>query len=545
MGCQPSSHARFVNAGNLTVSSWNINRGFIKKQTEIEHYLKIHNVDILALQETDLKYYNEKNPIVIPGFITYANLVIHTNEKTRLLVFVKANLKVTIRNDLMSSQFCSVWLEVQAKKNVLIGAFYREWDDGTKDKSISHQRENLRVFLNQIQSATNVVKKPVVIVGDMNIDMNKASSEHYPLKDLYKDLEECLAEQGIVNVDVGNTYTAFRTRTDGTIISSAIDHLYLSDLSILKQCSVLDIGLSDHCPVKAVLELKDFKEKQNAINKRSFKNFNEDAFNYDLALQQWEDLGKTTDVNVMTRMFSNFYLSALNKHAPYKKVIQRQKKRRFKLSHECLTLMKERDKVSKKIKNSSTLNPRDMETYKKLRNQVTKKARIEKKKCVAAEIEMNPSSANIWRIINNHISCPRSSTVKIEENGKEIETNQETAEIFNCHFKEKIQGLRDRINVNHAKDPLQHIEKKLLNKNKLSFTLKTVSETKVLKILNTIKSKHSCGFDDISSHLLKKSATVIYVPLTHLINTSITSGIFPDDWKLAIVKPLHKKGQKK
>ena len=528
----------------LVISSWNINRGLLKKQSQIEEYLHDHNIDILALQETDLKYYDDKSPFIIPGFVTFSNLVKSIDSKTRLLIIAKENLKLSLRNDLMSNNFCSIWLEVMAKKRVIIGAFYREWNDGSNDKSIPHQQENLNVFLNQIESAANVKTKAVVVLGDMNIDLNKVKNHNYPLRTLYQNLESCLAEQGLVNIEVGDTYTASRSRKDGTTITSALDHLYISDLSILKQCEAINNGMSDHNPIKAILQLRDFDERSELLIKRSFKNFDQASFNQDLASQGWEDLGRTEDVNIMTRMFTNFFIATLNIHAPYKKVWQCRRKRKIKLSQNCLQLMMERDALAKAMKLSSKVNSKDLAQYKVLRNRVTKLTRKEKKENIALEIERNPTSQNIWRIINNHIANKKSPTIKIEEDGKEVSSNQETAEIFNHYFHDKIKGLRERINNEFKRDPFSKMDKKMEGKHNLSFKFKTVSEAKVLKIINQIKPKRSCGYDEITADMLKKVANIIYIPITYIINASITSGVFPEEWKLAIVKPLHKKGKK-
>ena len=69
-----------------------------------------------------------------------------------------------------------------------------------------------------------------------------------------------------------------------------------------------------------------------------------------------------------------------------------------------------------------------------------------------------------------------------------------------------------------------------------------MQESKIKKIINQLKSKKSCGKDNISSEILKIGAEVLAVPLTWIVNKSIVDKEFPTYWKEAIVKPLHKKG---
>ena len=65
-----------------------------------------------------------------------------------------------------------------------------------------------------------------------------------------------------------------------------------------------------------------------------------------------------------------------------------------------------------------------------------------------------------------------------------------------------------------------------------------------MEMLNNLKPKPSCGYDGISTKLLKTCRLEICKPLTLIINQMLTTGIFPDDLKVAKVIPLFKKGKK-
>ena len=57
-----------------------------------------------------------------------------------------------------------------------------------------------------------------------------------------------------------------------------------------------------------------------------------------------------------------------------------------------------------------------------------------------------------------------------------------------------------------------------------------------------LKTKNSDAYDEISTKLLKISATYMCSPLTYIYNKSICSGIFPDHLKFSILKAIYKKG---
>ena len=62
------------------------------------------------------------------------------------------------------------------------------------------------------------------------------------------------------------------------------------------------------------------------------------------------------------------------------------------------------------------------------------------------------------------------------------------------------------------------------------------------KTINDLSLKNSCGYDSISSKLLKCISEFLEEPLRLIINHSLCSGIFPDMLKIAKVIPLFKKG---
>ena len=71
-----------------------------------------------------------------------------------------------------------------------------------------------------------------------------------------------------------------------------------------------------------------------------------------------------------------------------------------------------------------------------------------------------------------------------------------------------------------------------------SFSPATTEEVKIA-ILSS--SNATCALDSIPTHLLKSCIDVLIQPITTLINLSLSESSFPDDFKKAIVTPLHKK----
>ena len=67
-----------------------------------------------------------------------------------------------------------------------------------------------------------------------------------------------------------------------------------------------------------------------------------------------------------------------------------------------------------------------------------------------------------------------------------------------------------------------------------TFNLSKISESDVISIIKGLDSKKALGVDGIPVKFIKAEPNSIGILITKLINSSITSGIFPDLWKLAI-----------
>ena len=79
----------------------------------------------------------------------------------------------------------------------------------------------------------------------------------------------------------------------------------------------------------------------------------------------------------------------------------------------------------------------------------------------------------------------------------------------------------------------------------LKFSIRQVTVREVQKIMKNMSKKKSKGNYGISQECLLLGLDVLAAPITKIINNSITSGVFPDQWKEAIVVPILKKGDAK
>ena len=75
-----------------------------------------------------------------------------------------------------------------------------------------------------------------------------------------------------------------------------------------------------------------------------------------------------------------------------------------------------------------------------------------------------------------------------------------------------------------------------------SISLQKTDKKEVREIIEGLKSSSSCGWDEIPPSVVKQTLESTLLPLTHVINLSLSTGVFPDEMKIAKVIPLFKSG---
>jgi hypothetical protein len=65
------------------------------------------------------------------------------------------------------------------------------------------------------------------------------------------------------------------------------------------------------------------------------------------------------------------------------------------------------------------------------------------------------------------------------------------------------------------------------------------------KVISSLRSKNSSGYDEISMKTLKISAPYISSPLCYIFNMAVLAGNFPLSMKYSTVTPIYKKDDRK
>ena len=146
--------------------------------------------------------------------------------------------------------------------------------------------------------------------------------------------------------------------------------------------------------------------------------------------------------------------------------------------------------------------------------------------------------SSTWRVVKD-ILCKRNRTEsphKIVNDDKEIADPGEIANVFNNYFANIGLNQARKIDSNGT-----NYKEYLVNPSQASLFFKPVDSFEILDIVFSLKNSNSCGHDEISTSFLKQVIGLILVPLAHICNLSLVTGVFPSSLKLAKVVPVHKK----
>ncbi len=143
-----------------------------------------------------------------------------------------------------------------------------------------------------------------------------------------------------------------------------------------------------------------------------------------------------------------------------------------------------------------------------------------------------------WNILRAALNKTNNSTPIPEYfiiNNIKVTNKAEIVKQFNNFFASIGSDMSQNVPSTHA-----HFSEFLSTPHDRSMFLDPITTEDTINITSKLKPKTAKGPDGISTKLFKQSIHSIAVPLTHIINQSMTTGTVPQDMKIARVIPIFK-----
>lgn len=492
-------------------------QSFLAHKDEINLLINERETDILCVSETWLIPEILDEHISIPGYVSYRC------DKGRgggVCVFVKNIFKVTRIevNIERPTGIEDIWLGVQSNNlpTVVIGCMYRH------PKSLSTTFD----YIIDILDFVMLRNKMFYLLGDFNDDLLSNKSR----------LKKIIHNAKLVSLVSQPTRI---TSTSATLLDTIVTNKPESVL----QSDVIPCLVGDHELITVTINLKKPKILPSFKTFRDFRNYSPEVVCNQL-LQDNHNLNKiyaTDNIDMQVKIFTECFKNCLNVCAP---LITKEVKRPPApwMCDELKQLIREKNNVRGDLKLDRN-NIQLQERHKTLKKQVKRLIINSKINYYDKKFQENKGNSSvIWKLLRELIPISeRKSCDSVVEEGENVKSRADT---FNKFFANVGKETFMKSQQNAPNDQLMSnaVTQDICNLQSSSFRPQPVNSDTIILIIKSMKNSNSCGCDGIQLQFLKDSLPVVIPYITCILNTSIVTGTFPQQWKEAIIVPILKSG---
>ena len=359
------------------------------------------------------------------------------------------------------------------------------------------------------------------MIGDFNCDMLNPGANAIRL-------ERMMSEYGLLQMISCPTRVTERSATQ-------IDLMFTSDSGLVREAGCKELGLSDHCLIYGVLDVRVERQRQTLRMIRCLRRCDQDALIEDLRSAPWQVMDSMMDITDRWEFWKQLIWEIIDSHIPLKRARVRSKSLPW-INHDIRALMRARSYYATKARKArKSKEAEDWEQYRRIRNLVThkiRKAKLQYFEGLSEQSKKNPRKA--WKEVNRVLGsvCKRKIN-SVRADAGFLTDRQDIADEFARYFSLLVGGLDDEGGSVDVAAGLSVCENE--------FKFDRVEED-VLALLRGLDPNKAVGTDGVSATFLRITASGICRSLTSLFNYSLECGELPDEWKSAHVTPVPKGG---
>jgi len=370
-------------------------------------------------------------------------------------------------------------------------------------------------FFEEFQSyLSDIVKSPLplYIAGDFNIHVDLPSD-----RDALK-LSKLLQMYDLIQ------HVTFPTHRSGHSLDLVITR-NCHDLLVTHTAS--EYMISDHIFVHTHVNFPRPALRLSTVTYRKLKEVDHRALSADFC-EMTSNLMNITDIDQLAKVYNTELRSVLDKHAPIvsKTIVERQRLPWF--DSELCDLKTSRRRAEDLWRKNK--DPGSLVAFHQARNKYVHALHSKRTVYLSSLIsDAGQDCKKLFNIVNT--LCDKKHDNPLPEH----DSLESLVSVFGFFFKDKI----DKIDADMGATQPPIIPKRSgVSGNLLSY--EAVTQEEVRKLVSFAKTT-SCPADPIPTKLLKEHLDDLLPLLTHIINCSLSSGVFPQEWKTARVVPLLKK----
>ena len=257
---------------------------------------------------------------------------------------------------------------------------------------------------------------------------------------------------------------------------------------------------------------------------------------------QLQDFPSIVDPERASTLLIDTYSEAIDKFSKLIKCTRKNSAIKPWISSAILTSINTRNTLFNiKLKNPTQANKAAYSRHRNCLNLIIREA---KKRYVKEQLALNKNnSKQMWHVLNAVIKggSQKANVQKqfVDTNGVIIEDRKDIAESFNTFFSTVGNNLQKHIPKSRT-SPLTNVK---CNPTCILAAWEPTNDEELLNVIKEMKNV-GAGVDNINANIFKKTYLSIINHLVHFVNLCLTKGIFPNNLKCVVVKPIYKSGSK-
>lgn len=466
------------------------------------------DTDILILTECRLS----SQPMVpyLDGYQSYSSNKTNVLQNDGVVFYVKNNITNTIIEE---PEFADAnCLILKIGKDTAIVAIYRS----PSYKNTANFLTSLGRILGELTSYKNVL-----VIGDINIDIKKGNED--------RNSPEYLTLAAYLGY--------FPTHLLPTRYENCLDHILAKTVLPVKTV-VLNTSLTDHRTL--LICLQQGINRSYAISTQ--KKLNEKAVSRNLENLDMSPFYNCLDPNTIAKYLTSSLSQIIETNTQITFLSRRKKIIKPWITPGLLRCIRNRDKLHQTM-NRFPNNVTHKTTYYRYRNFCNSLLRKLKRQYEMIQIQnAGQDKKRLWQVIKNIANMANTKSPAIELIANSSQALQ-SANSANSFFVNIGKTLAKNI-IMQPNDLNTNASNQTHTSQLHSFALLPTDETEVKSIIMTLRNGCATGIDNISCSFIKKYMKYLTPHLTYLFNLCLSTGIFPKVFKTALIKPIHKNGDK-
>lgn len=395
----------------------------------------------------------------------------------------------------------------------------------------SNHRNIYSELLKLIESSISSLELPVFLAGDSNI--NTLSCDH-----ISSEYLSLMASLGFLPVIGGVTRPESGTCLDHIFVPAGnpLTEVY----SRIIECDVL----SDHYPVWVAVCFGNCLPPPipKPVTRRIFSSNNFQKYFAKLAAADMSAVYSSPDINLSVAALDAIIFKAYDSSFPLIKFYPAKLSFDTSFPIELRRLRRSLDRLRLKYcRNKNNLLAKHL-YYSALRHY-----RTERRKLFTEKVRQNSKNQNAsktWRFVKRLLYGGESpeKPVQIYHEDSLVTGEAAVSEVFAKHFSNVASKTIINIDNSERRPISSFLPYQPLY---LPFKFTPISRCTLLKKAASIRANFRQPTHSVPSAILKQALPLLSAPILHIFNTSLSSGIFPDSFKLTTTVPIYKgKGSK-